>query len=250
MPEEILLLEKSPAGYAVVTLNRPAALNAWSVALCRRFSEAMADLQADDAVRVIILTGAGRAFSAGLDVKEMRADPQGFVAQVRANSPGIALMQRHKPLIGAINGDAVTGGFEVAMLCDILVCSENASFMDTHTRIGLLPGWGISQMLSRRVGPGRAMEIALTGRRVGAAEAAQIGLVNRVVPQAELLDEATRIARAMLDGVPETLARYHRLIHDGFELPLGEALGLERALDRSATRPVIPQVGRDRPPTA
>lgn len=250
MSEEILLLEKSPAGYAVVTLNRPAALNAWSVALCRRFSEAMADLQADDAVRVIILTGAGRAFSAGLDVKEMRADPQGFVAQVRANSPGIALMQRHKPLIGAINGDAVTGGFEVAMLCDILVCSENASFMDTHTRIGLLPGWGISQMLSRRVGPGRAMEIALTGRRVVAAEAAQIGLVNRVVPQAESLNEAIRIARAMLDGVPETLARYHRLIHDGFELPLGEALGLERALDRSATRPVIPQVGRDRQPTA
>jgi enoyl-CoA hydratase len=175
MSEEILLVEKAPEGYAVLTLNRPQSLNAWSVALCTRFCEAFSALQEDDAVRAVILTGTGRAFCAGLDVKEMRADPDAFFARVRAHSPGVALQAGRKPVIGAINGDAVTGGFEIALLCDILICSENASFMDTHTRIGLMPGWGISQLLSRRVGISRAKEISLTARRVGAAEAAAIG---------------------------------------------------------------------------
>ena len=125
------------------------------------------------------------------------------------------------------------------MLCDILVCSENASFMDTHTRIGLMPGWGISQLLSRRVGISRAKEISLTARRVGAAEAAAIGLVNAVYPQAHLLEEARRIAREMLAGVPRILAEYNCLIDDGFGLPLREALVLERERVReSKQRPV------------
>jgi enoyl-CoA hydratase len=239
MSEEILLVEKAPEGYAVLTLNRPQSLNAWSVALCTRFCEAFSALQEDDAIRAIILTGSGRAFCAGLDVKEMRADPDAFFARVRAHSPGVAVQAGRKPMIGAINGDAVTGGFEIAMLCDVLICSENASFMDTHTRIGLMPGWGISQLLSRRVGISRANEISLTARRVGAAEAAAIGLVNAVYPRAQLLDEARRIAREMLAGVPRILTEYHRLIDDGFGLPLREALALERERVReSRQRPV------------
>ena len=239
MSEDVLLVEKHPEGYAVLTLNRPRALNAWSVDLCTRFCQAFAALQEDDQVRVLILTGTGRAFCAGLDVKEMRADPDAFFTRVRANSPGVAVQAGRKPLIGAINGDAVTGGFEIALLCDILICSENASFMDTHTRIGLMPGWGISQLLSRRVGISRAKEISLTARKVGGAEAAAIGLVNAVYPREQLLDEARRIAREMLAGVPRILADYRALIDEGFGLPLRDALALERERVRDARqRPV------------
>jgi enoyl-CoA hydratase len=237
--EDVLLVERHPEGYAVLTLNRPQALNAWSVDLCTRFSQEFAALQEDDEVRVLILTGTGRAFCAGLDVKEMRTDPEGFFSRVRAHSPGAAVQAGRKPLIGAINGDAVTGGFEIALLCDILICSENASFRDTHTRIGLMPGWGISQLLSRRVGISRAKEISLTARKVGATEAAAIGLVNAVHPPEHLMDEARRIATEMLAGVPRILSDYRALIDQGFGLPLGDALALERQRVREARqRPV------------
>lgn len=228
MSEDVLLVEKHPDGYAVLTLNRPKSLNAWSMELCTRFCEAFAALQEDDDVRVLILTGNGPAFCAGLDVKEMRADPDAFFSRVRANSPGAAVQAGRKPLIGAINGAAVTGGFEISLLCDILICSESASFMDTHTRIGLMPGWGISQLLSRRVGISCAKEISLTARKVSSAEAVAIGLVNSVHPREQLLDEARRIAREMLAGVPRILSDYCALIDDGFGLPLSDAMALER----------------------
>lgn len=239
MSEDVLLVERHPDGYAVLTLNRPQSLNAWSMDLCIRFGEAFAALQEDDQVRVLILTGSGPAFCAGLDVKEMRADPDAFFTSVRANSPGAAVQAGRKPLIGAINGAAVTGGFEIALLCDILICSENASFMDTHTRIGLMPGWGISQLLSRRVGISRAKEISLTARKVSGAEAASIGLVNSVYPREQLLDEARRIAREMLAGVPRILSDYRALIDEGFGLPLSDAMALERERVQNARqRPV------------
>jgi enoyl-CoA hydratase len=226
--EDVLLVEKCEAGYALLTLNRPRALNAWSKALLRRFSEAVRELRDDPAVRVLILTGSGRAFCAGLDVKELRADPQSLFAQIREHHPVRALEAFKGPVIAAINGDAVTGGFEISLVCDMRVVSENARFADTHTRIGLLPGWGISQRLSRLVGVARAKEIALTGMFVTAEQAASIGLANRVVPPGQLLDEARRLACAMLDGVPEVLTAYRALIDDGYALSLTEGLRLER----------------------
>lgn len=227
MPEDILLVEKAAEGYAVVTLNRPEARNAWSIALCRRFSHACAELQADPSVRVVILTGSGRSFSAGLDVKEMRADPAGFFAHLRHSDPARALAALSKPRIGAINGDAITGGFELALICDVLYASDTARFVDTHTRIGLMPGWGISQRLSRRVGIGKAKEISLSARPVSAIEAAAIGLVERVCEPQRLQDDARQLARDMIAGDAGILAAYRQLIDDGYAMNLGDALALE-----------------------
>jgi enoyl-CoA hydratase len=228
MSDDVVLIEKSEAGYAVLTLNRPRSLNAWSMELLKRFSEALRGLRDDPSIRVLILTGAGRAFCAGLDVKELRADPQALFAQIREHHPVSALEAFQGPVIAAINGDAVTGGFEISLVCDMRVVSETARFADTHTRIGLLPGWGISQRLSRLVGVAKAKEIALTGMFVTAQQAASIGLANRVVPPGQLMEEARRLACVMLGGVPEVLAAYRALIDDGYALSLAEGLRLER----------------------
>jgi enoyl-CoA hydratase len=228
MSDDILLVEKCDAGYAVLTLNRPQALNAWSKELLKRFSQTLGELQDDPAVRVLIVTGAGRAFCAGLDVKELRADPQALFAQMRAYHPAAALEAFSGPVIAAINGDAVTGGFEISLVCDMRIVSQAARFADTHTRIGLLPGWGISQRLSRLVGIAKAKEIALTAMFVTAEQAASIGLANRVVPPDQLMAEARRLACDMLGGVPEVLAAYRALIDDGYALSLRDGLQLER----------------------
>lgn len=227
MSEDVLLVEKCEAGYAVLTLNRPQALNAWSKDLLQRFSEALRELGDDPTVRVLILTGAGRAFCAGLDVKELRADPQALFAQIRKYHPVAALESFRGPVIAAINGDAVTGGFEISLVCDMRIVSQTARFADTHTRIGLLPGWGISQRLSRLVGIAKAKEIALTAMFVTADDAASIGLANRVVPPDQLMADARRLACDMLGGVPEVLAAYRALIDEGYALSLRDGLRLE-----------------------
>lgn len=244
MSEDILLMEKSEAGYAVLTLNRPRALNALSIALCKRLCNAVRELQDDPAIRVLILTGAGRAFCAGLDVKEMRADPDAFFTAMRAHSPAQALESFSGPVIGAINGDAITGGFEIALICDLLIASDSARFADTHTRIGLIPGWGLSQRLSRLVGVPRAKEISLTARFVTAAHAGELGLVNSVVLPDELLPRARGLACDMLAGVPRVLSAYHQLIDDGYELPLAEGLKLERRRALESTQRPMPARAR------
>lgn len=228
MSDDILLVEKCEAGYAVLTLNRPGSLNAWSMALLKRFFDTVRELQNDPSVRVLILTGAGRAFCAGLDVKELRTDPQALFAQIRRFHPVAALEAFGGPVIAAINGDAVTGGFEISLACDMRIVSENARFADTHTRIGLLPGWGISQRLSRLVGIAKAKEIALTAMFVTAEHAASIGLANRVVPLDQLMAVARRLACEMLNGVPEVLTAYRALIDEGYALTLRDGLCLER----------------------
>ena len=146
-------------GIATVTLNRPEAMNALSKALRHRLYQVMTTLDADDAVRAVVLTGAGtRAFTAGLDLKELGSEPGALGA---ANAEGAdenpvkAIEQCRKPVIGAINGVAITGGFEVALACDVLIASSNARFADTHARVGIVPGWGLSQKLSRMIGIGR-----------------------------------------------------------------------------------------------
>jgi enoyl-CoA hydratase len=169
---------------AVVTLNRPEAMNALSRALRAALDGAMTELAADPGVRVVVMTGAGRAFTAGLDLKELGSDPDGLGAAnatgAREN-PVLAIRQCPKPIIGAINGVAITGGFEVALACDVLIASSTARFADTHARVGILPGWGLSQRLSRVIGPYRAKELSLTGNFLDAPTALAWGLVNRVV---------------------------------------------------------------------
>lgn len=228
---------RSDEGFATVTLNRPEKLNTLSNELRREFGAALAELEADPAVRVLILTGAGRAFTAGMDLDEwgVGAEP---AAGAYENDPVSALLSFSGPVIGAINGLAVTGGVEIAMACDLLVASTAARFADTHAQVGLLPGWGGSVRMIERIGLARAKELALTGRFLGAEEALAWGFVNHVVAPEALLPKAEELARQMLATVPETLVVYKRMLDAEAATTLAEALALERATSRSNNTPV------------
>ena len=237
----VVLVERDAAGYAVLTLNRPQAMNALSRALMTALADAVDALAADPSVRVLVLTGTGRAFCAGLDLKEIGAG-EGSLGQgaggVAPRDPVEALERFDGPIIGAINGAAVTGGFELALACDVLLASPQARFADTHARIGIAPGWGLSQKLSRAIGPYRAREISFASQWVSAEQAAAWGFVNRVVPAEELLPAARALAREMCGAVPELLRHYKAVIRDGYALPYGEARALEKERARAFNRRV------------
>ena len=195
---DVVLYEVSER-IATITLNRPAQRNALSSEVLRLVPELMSRADADDGVDVIILTGADPAFCAGLDLKELGSDAgnlSGTGADGSVNASGVRgpFPRLHKPLIGAINGVAITGGFEFALNCDFLVASENAKFGDTHSRVGLMPGWGLTVLLPQAIGVRRAREMSFTGNFMGAEEALSFGLVNHVVPHAELIPFTRRIA--------------------------------------------------------
>jgi enoyl-CoA hydratase len=184
-------------GVGIARLNRPEARNALSRALRTALDEAIADFQADDSVAAIVITGAGTAFSAGVDIKEINADP----AIARTVGPHLApLFRSGKPLIGAINGPALTGGLELALGCDWLVASENARFGDTHARLGLTPGWGLTVLLSEAVGSRRAKQMVTTCEPIDASTALSWGLVNEVVPHGLLLERTMVRARAVANN--------------------------------------------------
>lgn len=214
---------------AVVTLNRPEAMNALSSALRAELAAAMVELDTDDSVRAVVLTGAGtRAFTAGLDLKELGVSGLGAAnAETPAANPVKAIEQCRKPVIGAINGVAITGGFEVALACDILIASENARFADTHARVGILPGWGLSQKLSRMIGISRAKELSLTGNFLDAQTACQWGLVNRVVMADELLPSAKALAWTIAGIDPAMVQAYKALIDEGYAENFGAAMATE-----------------------
>jgi enoyl-CoA hydratase len=188
-------------GVAVVTLNRPEAMNALSKALRAELAAVMVEMDRRDDVRAVVLTGAGtRAFTAGLDLKELGSDASAMgdaTGETPQANPVKAIEQCRKPVIGAINGVAITGGFELALACDVLIASENARFADTHARVGIMPGWGLSQKLSRLIGLYRAKELSLSGNFLDAATAERWGLVNRVVPADQLLSAAKKLAADM-----------------------------------------------------
>ncbi|KPF66605.1 enoyl-CoA hydratase [alpha proteobacterium AAP81b] len=223
------LLVEIDGAVATVTLNRPAAMNALNSELRRDLAAAMRALETDANVRVVILTGAGtRAFTAGLDLKELGSQGLGAAnAEGPDENPVKAIEQLSKPCIGAINGVAITGGFEVALACDVLIASENARFADTHARVGIMPGWGLSQKLSRLIGPYRARELSLTGNFLDAATACQWGLVNRVIAADELLPTAKRLAADMATIDPAFSAAYKRLIDDGYGMTFDAGMALE-----------------------
>ena len=216
---DVLLVEVDER-VAVVTLNRPEVRNALNAELRRRLREAMEELEARDDVDVVVLTGADPAFCAGLDLKELGTvgDP-GTDVDGSARGPGSRrgpIPPMTKPLIGAINGVAVTGGFEVALACDFLVASERARFADTHARVGIMPGWGLTVRLVERIGAARAKEMSITGNYVGAREALRIGLVNHVVPHDELLDFCRGLAADCLtidqEAIRRMLATYDEIV--------------------------------------
>ncbi|MGE0740511.1 MAG: enoyl-CoA hydratase [Hyphomonadaceae bacterium] len=227
----LVLVERQDA-VAIVTLNRPEAMNALSLALRAEIARVFKELNEDESVRAIVFTGAGRAFTAGLDLKELG---QSASVSTEANptslerDPVRALTSCTKPIIGAINGVAITGGFELALACDILYASANARFADTHARVGILPGWGLSQKLSRLVGIHRAKEISLSGNFIDAQTANAWGLVNRVFAPEELLPAAIKLAHDIASAPSDKVRIYKRLIDEGFDRSFAEAIELETA---------------------
>jgi enoyl-CoA hydratase len=250
MDEPVLQITRRD-GVATLTLNRPRAMNALSRELRAAIVDAFTTLGRDDATGVIILTGSGRAFCAGLDLKELggeAGDGQARPDAVIGSGADIvqAMAACDRPIIGAINGFAITGGFELALACDLLVASTEARFADTHARVGILPGWGLSQKLSRAVGIVRAKELSLTGNYLSAAQAEAWGLVNRVVAPDELLPTCDALARDMLSCVPEVMRAYKRIIDDGFAATFADGLRIETTANREHARGLTPALIAER----
>lgn len=237
--DEAPLLVEVVDGVAILTLNRPASLNALNRKLRTMLVATLAEMDERDDIGAIVLTGSGRAFCAGLDVKELAGAGSNVAENVDGGDIGAAITALKTPILAAINGLAVTGGFEITLSCDIVIAAETAWFQDTHASIGLLPGWGLSQRLPRVAGPYRAKEISLTARKVSAAEGERLGFVVRVVPDADLLAETLSTARAIARWPAGHAKRIKALIDGGYALDFGTALSFEadeaRALNARVT---------------
>lgn len=224
-------------GIATLTLNRPAQLNALSRRLREHLAVALRDVEADDAVGVVIITGAGdKAFSVGADLEEfdhapLREDEVGVDSLVMQ-----AFAALSKPSIAAINGFAITGGFELAVNCDLLVASTKARFADTHARVGVVSAWGLTQYLMPLIGPVRARYLSFTGNYLDAATAKEWGLVLDVVEPDALLPYCRSVARDMLDCDPSTLRSIRAAMRQGLHGTLGEGLAMESTLSKASVR--------------
>lgn len=237
---EIIDVEKQD-GIATVTLQRPEARNALSRALRTAIATTFRNLAEDDEVGAIVLTGAGKAFSAGIDLKELgsQGPSEGGGGELARIEDCVRAMETcPKPIVGAVNGFAITGGFELALACDVLIGSPEARFADTHARVGILPGWGLSQKLPRLIGIQRAKLVSLTGNFVAAEEAERWGLLARVVPAPELVATAQALARDMASCVPEAMRAVKRMIDEGFAMNYGDSRAYETRASRDWVKTV------------
>ncbi len=245
---------------ATVVINRPEARNALNRQVRELLPKVLTEANEDPDVDVIILTGTDPAFTAGLDLKELGGGGNQITLSTRdvAPPPTRPFPELDKPLIGAINGVAITGGFELALNCDLLIASERAAFADTHARVGVMPGWGLTTLLADVVGVRRAREISLTGNFVSARQALDWGLVNHVVTHPDLLPFTQKLAEDMVGndqrGVRQMLRTYRQVgeatVGDGWRIEATEAWKFEkeRAFDPSeveARRAAIMDRGRD-----
>lgn len=226
----VLRVERTGA-VAVVTLDRPERRNALSSELVLALRAALAELDADDGVGAVVLTGSDPAFCAGLDLAELGStggnlrlgrSPEGV-------PPGHPWAPLSTPLVGAVNGRAVTGGLELALHCDVLIASERAGFADTHARVGVMPGWGASVLLPAAVGTSLARLLSLTGDVLPAEQALRAGLVAEVVPHEQLLPRAVEVARTIADNDRDAVRALLVHAHDVAELQHGPALAAEAA---------------------
>ena len=241
MSEDVVIVEVAER-VATVTLNRPAARNALNRAVRRALPTAISACEADDAVDVIILTGADPAFCAGVDLKEFGsgetvAAGEGFADSGVRDSEGRlpmrgALPARTKLLIGAVNGVAVTGGFEVALACDFLIASDRARFADTHARVGVMPGWGLTVLLAQRIGVARAREMSVTGDFIDAQQAYEWGLVNHVVPHDQLLPFCRKLAADSITIDQRAVRRMLATYAENSDVTIAEAWDIEDRVSR------------------
>ncbi|WP_421118825.1 enoyl-CoA hydratase [Aquihabitans daechungensis] len=222
-----LVLTEVADQIATITLNRPEARNALSGALLKDLVAAVRDAQADDAVSVIILTGADPAFCAGLDLKELGAGSGTLTGtRPRDDTPVDKrgpLPPGPKPVIGAINGAAITGGFELALACDFLIASDRARFADTHARVGIQPWWGLTVLLPQAIGLRRAREMSATGNFCDAQKALDWGLVNHVVPHDDLLPFARGIAADIVSSDQRAVRQIFATYAAGSRVTVGDA---------------------------
>lgn len=222
-----LVLTEVADQIATITLNRPDARNALSGALIKELRTAVRSAQADDAVRVIILTGADPAFCAGLDLKELGGGSSTLTSTAPKDDTPIdergPLPPGPKPVIGAINGAAITGGFELALACDFLIASDRARFADTHARVGIQPWWGLTVLLPQAIGLRRAREMSATGNFCDAQKALEWGLVNHVVPHDHLLPFARGIAADIVSSDQRAVHQIFRTYAAGSRVTVGDA---------------------------
>ncbi len=230
MEFKFIIYEKSE-GIATITLNRPEALNAFSKEVVEEILHALEDVKSDEDIRVIVLTGAGeKAFSAGADIKAM----VGMTAlkarelSLMGEKLCVTLENMQKPVIAAINGYALGGGLEVAMSCDLRLASENARMGQTEINIGLIPGWGGTQRLTRLVGMTKAKELVFTGKMIDAKTAEQLGIVNMVVPADKFREIVRQFAIDLALKAPVAIRVAKALITKGADMSLDSALALER----------------------
>jgi enoyl-CoA hydratase len=213
---------------ALVRLNRPKELNALNLQLMGELRDALKELDANDEVRVIIITGNEKAFAAGADIKQMSDKTAIDMLQIDQFSTWDSIRKTRKPIIAAVSGFALGGGCELAMLCDMIIASESAKFGQPEIKIGVMPGAGGTQRLTRAVGKARAMEMVLTGKFISADEAYQFGLVNRVVPVELYLQEAVRLAKEIAEMSPIALQLAKESVNKAQDTFLQEGLFFER----------------------
>ncbi len=214
-----------------ITLNRPQAMNALSNKLVTELISALADFEKDEGVRCLVITGSEKAFSAGADIKEMAGMTAVQMTMTGHFFPLWDKVGRYpKPIVGALSGFVLGGGLELAMSFDVLVASETAQFGQPEIDIGVMPGGGGTQRLTRAVGKYKAMEMILTGERIGAEEAKTLGLVSRVVPKESYLEEAKKVANEIASKSPVAVRHAKMAINKAFEMGLGGGIDFEREL--------------------
>jgi len=229
MSYETLIVEAPSAGVTLIRLNRPEALNALNSQLLGELAAALDAAEADEAVHCLVLTGSDRAFAAGADIKEMsdKSYAQMF-AQNFFGAAGQRVERFRKPIIAAVAGYALGGGCELAMLCDFIIAAETAKFGQPEINLGVMPGIGGTQRLTRFVGKSKAMDMILTGRMMDAAEAERCGLVSRVVPLAQLMDDAIATAEKIAGmSLPATMVA-KEAVNRAFETTLADGVRFER----------------------
>jgi enoyl-CoA hydratase len=229
--ETILLERKGRVG--LITLNRPKALNALNSQVLDEMIVALDELEADPGIGAIVITGSERAFAAGADIKEMQPKSyiDVFMSDFFAQWDRLAAVR--KPTIAAVAGFALGGGCELAMLCDILIAADNAQFGQPEINLGVIPGIGGSQRLTRAVGKAKAMDLVLTGRKMGAEEAERAGLVSRIVPADQLLDEALKVAETIAAKSLPTAMIAKEAVNRALETTLAEGVRFERRVFHS-----------------
>jgi enoyl-CoA hydratase len=233
MTYETILLENH-GRVGLITLNRPQALNALNAQLVSEVNHALDGLEADANIGCIVITGSKKAFAAGADIKEMAelTYPQIYMDDLFSDSDRVA--NRRKPIIAAVNGFALGGGCELALMCDFILAGDNAKFGQPEINLGVLPGMGGTQRLTRAVGKAKAMEMCLSGRLIDAVEAERCGIVARIVPSDELLDEALKVAAVIASKSLPIAMMIKESVNRAFEVNLTEGVRFERRVFHAA----------------